>query len=95
MDRKVSQYFKDLTIAVAEMEEYKYLKIDTTTAYFKAPNGTIFKERDTTIIQPTKNKLRYNGKVCMLIGPKCFSNAKDFATEFEYHNFATLIGEPL
>lgn len=95
VDRKVSQYYKDYQKIIAGMEQYKYLNVDTISAYFSEPNGTIYKERDTTIIHPTNNKLRFNGKVCVLIGPKCFSYANDFAIMVKYHGFATLIGEPL
>ena len=94
-DRKVSQYFKDYQRTIAKMDQYKYLNIDTISSYFSEPNGTIHKERDTTIIHPTINKLRFNGKVCVLIGPKCFSYANEFAIMVKYHRFATLIGEPL
>jgi len=94
-NRKVSEYHKNLKKAAAKMEKYKYLNIDTISAYFQAPNGTIFEERDTSVIYPTKNKLRYTGKVCILIGPKCFSYANSFATEVKYNKIAELIGEPL
>ncbi|MFH1120733.1 MAG: S41 family peptidase [Bacteroidota bacterium] len=95
VDRKVSEYHKNLKKEVARIDKNKYMFIDTTSAYFQAPNGTIFGERDTSIIYPTNNNLRYKGKVCMLIGPKCFSYANSFAAEIKYNNIVELIGEPL
>ena len=94
-DRKVSPYYKDYQKAIARMDQFKYLNVDTLSAYFNEPNGTIYKERDTTIIHPSNNKLRFKGKVCVLIGPKCFSYANAFAVLIKKHGFATLIGEPL
>ena len=94
-NRKVSEYHKNLKKAAAKMKEYKYLDIDTISAYFQAPNGTIIEERDTSVIYPTNNKLRYTGKICMLIGPKCFSYANSFAAEVKYNKIVKLIGEPL
>lgn len=94
-NRKVSEYHKNLKKAVAQMEEYKYLKIDTISAYFQAPNGTIIEEIDTSLIYPTNNKFRFNGKTCVLIGPKCFSWANNFAAVIKYNKIVNLIGEPL
>lgn len=94
-DQKVSTYHKNLKKEAAKRDEYKYLYIDTISAYFKAPEGTILKERDTTVIYPTNNELRYKGKVCVLIGPKCFSYANQFASEIKFNKIVDLIGEPL
>jgi C-terminal processing protease CtpA/Prc len=93
-DQKVSTYHKNLKKEAAKRDEYKYLYIDTISAYIQAPEGTILKER-TTIIYPTNNKLRYKGKVCVLIGPKCFSYANQFASEIKFNKIVDLIGEPL
>jgi len=95
VDTKVSQYHKNMQKTIAKMPQYKYLETDTISGYFNAPDGSIFEERDTTLVNPSKNKYRFTGKACILIGPKCFSYANAFAAEIKYNGFAEMIGEPL
>jgi hypothetical protein len=94
-DSKISQYHKDFQILVAQKYKDKGFSLEGRKRYLEAPNNTLFSERDTTEIIPGKNKLRYSGPVCFLIGPKCFSNAKSFIELLENQKICTLIGEPL
>ena len=49
---------------------------------------------DSEAEKPGKNSLRYEGKVCVLIGPNTFSSANMTANAIQDYNLATLIGEP-
>ncbi len=94
-DTKISRYHKEFQKAVASNYSNRAYNLKGREAYFEAPDNTIYSERDTIVITPGKNRLRYSGPVCFLIGPKCFSNAQSFIELADDQGIGTLIGEPL
>ncbi len=59
-----------------------------------SPRDSLVMWPDTAKIQPGSNKLRYNGKSFLLIGPKTFSSGHMFAGLFKCQDIGTVIGQP-
>ncbi|RMG45601.1 MAG: hypothetical protein D6718_07050 [Acidobacteria bacterium] len=58
---------------------------------WRAPEGSILGfEAETKV--PPENPLRYDGPVCVLIGPRTFSSAQKLANAIKDYHLATLIG---
>ncbi|MEY1639252.1 S41 family peptidase [Tenuifilum osseticum] len=74
-----------------ELSDSSYLKSPEYNNYFLTNDGSIV-ELDSSAIK-VKNRVKYNGKVFVLIGSKTFSAALTFASTCKCYNFATLIGE--
>jgi hypothetical protein len=90
---KTSKKFKEFATAAAL--RFPEMHIDTTDVIFSAKSGTYIVEQDTITYTPTDTNLRFGGPTCVLIGPKCFSNANSFADLLKTFELTTLIGEPL
>lgn len=86
---KVNQLTKDN--ALHQIKD----KLGSTFAkrYQTAPNGTLITEKFPWQ-QPKKSDHFFQGKVCVLIGPKTFGNAKILADVIKTYQIATLIGQP-
>lgn len=86
---KVSQEYKSYLKEKLEKEAIK--KMDY---YFMAANGSIIKDNTVEIKKAIENKLRYQGQVVVLIGPRTFSSANMLANAIQDYKLATLVGEP-
>lgn len=90
---KVSQELKNFYIDADE--DYKErTKSKPWNKYLKKANGTVITADAGKPAPPGKNPLRYDGKVCFLVGAKTFSSANMTANAVQDYKLATLIGEP-
>ncbi len=62
--------------------------------YLGRKTGELIRSTAAGPSPPAKNDLRYEGKVCVLIGPNTFSSANMLANAIGDYKLATLIGEP-
>lgn len=63
-------------------------------SYLNRNSGTVISALNSKLHTPGKNKLRYNGKVCVLTGPNTFSSANMLSNAIKDYQLATIIGEP-
>ncbi|MBK6635400.1 MAG: hypothetical protein IPG38_14810 [Chitinophagaceae bacterium] len=56
-------------------------------------NGSLYEYEVKKLTKPANNKLRYNGKVAVLIGNATFSSANMLTNAIRDYQLATLIGE--
>ncbi len=89
----ISQTLKDFSREAAIADPR--FGVDTTSEMFTVENGSFINTKDTLSYAPSKNKYRFTGPVCVLIGPNCFSSGNTLADLIKTHQLATLIGEPL
>jgi C-terminal processing protease CtpA/Prc len=89
---KISQTYKDFYNSLPE--DKKFLKgNELEQKYLNGGNqGFIVEESD--LRKPAKQKARFSGKVCFLIGPNTFSSANMLANAIKDYQLATLIGSP-
>lgn len=82
---RISQPYKDMLIAGG----------DTTDAYLKHANGTIWESEDCTPgDSPFKRDSVFDGAVYVITGPFTFSSAMAIADVVKTYKLATIIGEP-
>lgn len=83
---KISQAYKDYLIADG----------DTTAAYLKEPNGSVWESGSNC--EPEANKFvvneKFKGKVAFITGPFTFSSAMALADVVKTYHIGTLVGEP-
>jgi len=78
-------------------EEYRTSKNTYLTSAANNDNHVkkfLSMEEGEILTMESKNASRYEGKVCVLIGPNTFSSANMTANAIQDYNLATLIGEP-
>ncbi len=61
--------------------------------YIQAPTNSILKEDEYRLTEPEKPRHYFEGKSCMLIGPKTFSSANFLADAVSVYGLTTLIGK--
>lgn len=88
MKWKVSQEYKNVLKEHLKAEELKHVAF-----YMHAVNGTLLEKNNFKAVKPANNKLLYQGKVMVLIGPRTFSSANMLANTIQDYKLATLIGE--
>lgn len=69
-------------------------KTGSFQSYLSRKTGDIIKGIGGKPNPPGKNPLRFEGKVCVLIGPNTFSSANMLTNAIKDYQLATLIGEP-
>jgi len=89
---KVSDQVKDKIERNGFWEEF--LPDSFLTAYKTAPAGSFIEEFDSTMVEPLPVANKFQGKVCVLIGPSTFSSANMLADAVKSYGLATLIGQP-
>jgi Peptidase family S41 len=62
-------------------------------SYLDKKSGELISRLDGKTYKPGKNRLRYEGKICVLIGPNTFSSANMLTNAIKDYQLATLIGE--
>jgi hypothetical protein len=85
---KVSQEYKNYLNDKLQGEALKQMAY-----YLNADNGTIIKNKNIEVKKPLDNKLRYYGKVIVLIGTHTFSSANMLANAIQDYKLATLVGD--
>jgi hypothetical protein len=61
--------------------------------YFRQNSGEVITQAGGQTTKPGRNDLRYQGKICVLIGSNTFSSANMLANAIKDYKLATLIGE--
>ncbi len=88
---KVSRDMKE------EMNDSLYIQAfgsDFIKEYRSRPDGSILKKKSCKKTKPQKPEYFFEGKSCMLIGPKTFSSANMLADAVKEFKLTTLIGQP-
>jgi hypothetical protein len=90
--KPVKQYFRDQIPAIFRWIPPSLFPHSVYKKIMPAEEGTVVHIRGD-LTNPSRNALRFDGEVYVLIGPGTFSSATSFASAIKDHRIGTLVGE--